>query len=195
MKWRAVMDTSILKYMAFIEAAEQKRFTKAAQSLNYSQSGISRMIADLEKQWGITLLERGRNGVVPTSDGLRILPLAKKLCGDFESLRNELDGLSGVQSGLIRIGTFSSVATHWLPKIIKAFQSDYPGVDYELLLGDYSEIERWLSEGRVDCGFLRLPTLPQFHTEVLEKDSFVAVLPIGHPLEKLEKIPLEKNVL
>ena len=56
-----------------------------------------------------------------------------------------MDELNGLQSGLIRIGTFSSVATHWLPNIIKEFQKDYPNIDYELLLGDYTEIEEWIS--------------------------------------------------
>lgn len=181
-------DTSILKYMAFIEAAEQKSFTKAAKRLNYSQSGISRMIADLEKQWGVSLLERSRSGVFPTSDGLRLLPYAKKLCGDFNLLKSELDELRGVRTGLIRIGTFSSVATHRLPKIIKAFQTDYPKIEFELLLGDYSETEARLREGRIDCGFLRTPTLPEFEITELERDDFVAVLPPGHKLAKKESV-------
>ena len=46
----------------------------------------------------------------------------------------------------------------------KEFQKAYPGIDYELLLGDYTEIEAWISEGRVDCGFLRLPTDSDFET-------------------------------
>ena len=74
----------------------------------------------------------------------------------------QIDELNGLQSGLIRIGTFSSVATHWRPNIIEEFQKDYPNIDYELLLGDYTEIENWISEGRVDCGFLRLLTRSEF---------------------------------
>lgn len=45
------MDMNILKYMAFIKTVECGSFTKAAEILNYSQSGISRMIGDLEKEW------------------------------------------------------------------------------------------------------------------------------------------------
>ena len=83
---------------------------------------------------------------------------------EYEKLQMEVDGLNGLQSRIIRIGTFSSVATHWLPNIIKEFQKSYPGIDYELLLGDYTEIEEWISEGRVDYGFLRLPTCSDFET-------------------------------
>lgn len=102
----------------------------------------------------------------------------------------EVDDLHGVQSGMIRIGTFSSGAIHWVPNIIKAFQKDYPGVDYELLLGDYSEIEEWIAQGRVDCGFLRLPTRPEFDTIPLGQDRLLAILPEGHPLESCDKVPI-----
>ncbi len=181
---------NILKYMAFIKTVEYGSFTKAADILNYSQSGVSRMINDLEKEWSVTLLERNRSGVKLTSDGSKLLPYAKNLCDDYQKLQMEVDDLHGVQSGLIRIGTFSSVATHWLPNIIKAFQKDYPGIDYELLLGDYTEIEEWISTGRVDCGFLRLPTKPDLETIFLERESLLAILPEGHPLTQHEKVPL-----
>lgn len=184
------MDMNILKYMALIRTVECGSFTKAAEMLNYSQSGISRMINDLEKEWGLILLERSRGGVRLTSDGMKLLPYAKSLCDEYQKLQMQVDELNGLQSGLIRIGTFSSVATHWLPNIIRAFQRDYPNIDYELLLGDYSEIEQWIAEGRVDCGFLRLPTHPDFETIFLEQDRLLAVLPENHPLATAETFPV-----
>lgn len=158
--------------------------------LNYSQSGISRMIGDLEQDWSITLLERGKSGVRLTSDGTRILPYIKSVCDEYEKLKMQIDELNGLQSGLIRIGTFSSVATHWLPNIIKNFQKDYPNIEYELLLGDYSEIETWIAEGRVDCGFLRLPTKSEFETVFLKKDNLLAVIPDDHQLADCDKFPI-----
>lgn len=185
------MDMNIQKYMAFIKTVEYGSFTKAAEILNYSQSGISRMINDLEKEWGVSLLERGRSGVRLTSDGLKLLPFAKNVCNEYQKLQVQIDELNGLQSGLIRIGTFSSVATHWLPNVIKEFQKDYPNIDYELLLGDYTEIENWILEGRVDCGFLRLPTLPEFDTIFLEQDKLLVVLPENHPLADCINFPIK----
>lgn len=184
------MDMNIQKYMAFVKTVEYGSFTKAAEMLNYSQSGISRMINDLEKEWKVVLLERGKTGVKLTSDGMKLLPCAKSVCVEYEKLQMEVDELNGLQSGLIRIGTFSSVATHWLPNIIREFQKAYPNIDYELLLGDYTEIESWISDGRVDCGFLRLPTRPEFETVFLEQDRLLAILPENHALAHLEKIPV-----
>lgn len=186
------MDMSIQKYMAFVKTVECGSFTKAAELLNYSQSGISRMIHDLEKEWSVVLLERSKSGVRLTSSGQKLLPHAENVCREYEKLQSEVDELKGLKSGLIRIGTFSSVATHWLPNIIREFQKDYPNIDYELLLGDYTEIEEWIQEGRVDCGFLRLPTKTELDTVFLEQDRLLVVLPEGHPLTELEKIPVSE---
>ena len=184
------MDMNLQKYLSFVKTVEYGSFTKAAEILNYTQSGVSRMIADLEKEWGVTLLERSKYGVKPTSDGMKLLPYAQNLCADFDKLKMQVDELNGLQLGLIRIGPFSSVATHWLPNIIKEFQKDYPNIDYELLLGDYTEIEEWIYTGRVDCGFLRLPTHPDFETISLEKDKLMAIIPEDHPLKDSEKFPV-----
>ncbi len=184
------MDMNLQKYMSFVKTAECGSFTRAAELLNYSQSSISRMISDLEKEWKVALLERSTGGVKLTSDGMKLLPYAKSVVAEFEKLQMEVDELNGLQSGLIRIGTFSSVATHWLPNIIKEFQKDYPNIDYELLLGDYTEIEEWIAEGRVDCGFLRLPTRPDMDTIFLERDELMAVIPENHRLAGCEQFPV-----
>ena len=184
------MDMNIQKYKAFVTTVSCGSFTKAAEILNYSQSGISRMIHDLEKEWKVILLKRSKLGVRLTSSGMKLLPYAENVCKEYEKLQTEVDELQGLKSGLIRIGTFSSVATHWLPNIIREFQKDYPEIDYEMLLGDYTEIEEWILEGRVDCGFLRLPTHAELDTVFLEQDRLLVVLPEGHPLAEYRKIPV-----
>ncbi|MEO2203165.1 LysR family transcriptional regulator [Paenibacillus pabuli] len=185
------MDKNIQKYLALIKTVEYGSFTKAAEMLNYSQSGISRMINDLESEWKISLLERDRSGVRLTSEGLKVLPYAKSVCNEYEKLQSQIDELHGLQSGIIRIGTFSSVATHWLPNIIKAFQKEYPNIDYELLLGDYTEIESWISEGRVDCGFLRLPTQTKLDTTFLEEDKLLVIIPENHSMASCDRFPVK----
>ena len=154
------MDPNILKYRAFAKAVELGSFTKAAEELHYSQSGVSRMVADLEADWQVSLLERRKGGVLPTPDGAKILPYVKSLCEEFEKLGVAVDELQGLHSGMIRIATFSSGASQWLPNIIKDFQHAYPNIAYEVMLGDYTEIEQWILDGRVDCGFIPLPVHP-----------------------------------
>lgn len=186
------MDNNLLKYMAFVKTVETGSFTRAAEKLNYAQSSVSKMIADLEKEWGILLLERDRNGVCLTSAGEQILSYARKVIRDFEELEGCVDQLNGVQRGIVRIGTFSSVAIHWLPNIFAEFQRDYPGIEYELLLGDYDEVEQWIEEGRVDCGFLRLTKKIRLDTISLKRDEYKVVLPEEHPLAQRERIPVRE---
>lgn len=176
------MDSNLQKYQAFLTTVDCGSFTKAAEILGYAQSSVSKMIADLESEWKVVLLERSRAGVQLTSDGTAMLPYARELLNSYRKVQEQAASLSGMTAGLIRIGTFSSVAAHWMPSIIQRFQNDYPGIRYELLLGDYGEIEQWIFEGRVDCGFLRLPTREEYETISLGKDEYVAVLPVDHPL-------------
>ncbi len=80
--------------------------------LNYSQSAISRMLNDIETEWQISVMERGKSGVVLTSEGLKLLSYAKSLCDEYRKLQMQIDELNGLQTGIIRIETFSSVAAH-----------------------------------------------------------------------------------
>ncbi len=186
------MDNNLLKYMAFVKTVETGSFTKAAESLHYAQSSVSKMIADLEKEWNLVLLERDRNGVHLTTSGEQVLPFARMLIDDYRRLESRVNEINGIETGMIRIGTFSSVAIHWLPNIFAEFQKDFPGIEYEMLMGDYEEVEHWIEEGRVDCGFLRLPTRPAFDTISLKKDEYLVVLPKGHPLCEQEQIDIHQ---
>lgn len=186
------MTTNIQKYMAFLTTVEYGSFTKAAEILHYSQSGISRMIQDLETEWHVTLLERGKSGVRLTSDGIRLLPFIKNICRDHQELQTEIDDLNGLQSGILRIGAFTSVSSYWLPNIIKAFHSDYPNIEYEFLLGDYDEVEKWIMEGRVDCGFLSRSTNTMLETFPIESDEWIVALSPDHPLADLPAFPIEE---
>lgn len=187
------MDGNIHKYLAFVRTVECGSFTKAALTLGYAQSSISKMIADLEAEWGLNLLERSRAGIQLTSDGLSMLPYARDILESYHRAKEQASKLHGITTGIIRIGTFSSVAIYWIPNIIRTFQNDYPNIEYELLLGDYSEIEQWIFEGRVECGFVRLPTRPELEAIFLEQDELVVVLPKAHPLA--EKTILEPQDL
>lgn len=186
------MDNNLLKYIAFVKTVETGSFTKAAHELDYAQSSISKMIADLESEWGIVLLERGRNGVSLTTSGEQILPYIRTIINDFEKLDGYVNKLNGIETGTIRIGTFASVAINWLPNIFACFQRDYPAIDYEMLLGDYDEVEKWIKEGRVDCGFLRMTPEMRLDNVFLKNDEYKVVLPLGHRLNQKEKIAIRE---
>ena len=187
------MDSAVQKYQALVETVRAGSISAAARKLDYSQSGVSRMIADLEREWGVRLLERGRRGVRLTPDGEQVLPFVEALCEDHRRLRERVAEVAGADAGSIVIGTFSSVATHLIPPVVERFQRSHPAVEYELRMGDYSEIEAWVADGLVDFGFLPYP--PQepragLAREVVLTDELMAVVPEGHALAAKESVTL-----
>ncbi len=180
---------SAQKIRAFVEAVDCGSFTQAAKRMGCAQSGISRMVSDLEREWGVSLMERGRGGVALTPEGESLLPYARMLCSAQDEMEYRVSEINGLAKGKIRIGTFSSVATHWLPNIIRMYRRDHPNVEYEMLLGDYTEIESWVREGRVDVGFTRLVPDMGLEAETLARDRLLAVVPAG---ERRETIPLRE---
>lgn len=185
------MDTNIQKYRALLEAVDQGSFSKAAGVLGYSQPGVSRMIADLEHDWGVRLVERGRGGVALTAEGQKIVPYVRRVVEEDRLLHARIDDVNGLDVGTVRIGSFTSVATHWLPHVIARFQKDFPQVDYELVMGDYTDIERWVLDGRVDCGFIAGKPHARLEDALLDRDEMLAVLPEEHPLAERDAVPLE----
>ena len=115
------METGIQKLRALVETVRCGSISGAARELDYSQSGVSRMIADLEREWGVTLLERGRRGVRLTADAKLIMPFVEALCEDERRLAERVHEVVGMEAGSLVIGTFSSVATHVLPDAIGRF--------------------------------------------------------------------------
>ena len=83
---------------AFLKVVECGSFSRAAELLHYSQSGVSRMIIELESELGVVLLERGRGGVRLTSEGTLIFPKLKALADGYENLRISVDELTGIKS-------------------------------------------------------------------------------------------------
>lgn len=185
------------KYEVFLKTVELGNITQAAELLGYTQPAVSRVIADLEREWGVPLLIRGRIGVSLTPEGEYLLPRIRGVCGAQRELENSVNELLGLSGGTIRIGTFHSVAIQWLPRIIQSFLELYPKIDIQFTCDlEYSAIESMLIQGAVDCAFLTMPlnfrTTPPLQTFFLKRDQICAVLPEDHPLAHASVYPVSR---
>ncbi len=159
--------------------------------MNFTQSGISHAINSLENELGVKLLSRNRGGVVLTADGRAVLPKIEKLCAAHHSLMQTVEGLKDMDSGLVKIATFSSVSAQWLPRILKSFGKLYPNIEFEVVTGDfYDQIEGWIVNGTVDCGFLRLPSVKRLQTYALHRDELQVIVPCDHPYAHSDPFPV-----
>ena len=94
---------SISNYQVFLKTVSCGSFSKAAEAMNFTQSGISHAINSLENELGVKLLSRNRGGVVLTADGRAVLPKIEKLCAAHHSLMQTVEGLKDMDSGLVKI--------------------------------------------------------------------------------------------
>ena len=181
---------SISKYETLAKVCELGSLTKAAEALEITQSAVSHTINSLEEQFGFAILTRSRAGVKLTDNGQRIMPSVRGMLNYYEQLNQTVSAIRGLDFGTVRIGAFTSVAVHWLPGVIKEFQRDYPNVDIKLLNGDYHDVEKWLTEGSVDLGFVNLPTKLNCECIALMEDRLLAILPPDHKFASYPKFPL-----
>ncbi|WP_235852072.1 LysR family transcriptional regulator substrate-binding protein [Niallia nealsonii] len=120
------------------------------------------------------------------------MPYITKICNSHRELQEKIKEMEGLYSGLIRIGTFTSVSCHWLPGLIRDFKEQYPTVHVELHQGDYTDIANWIKEGSVDFGFVNPKAVSNLTTVPLQEDEMLAVLPVNHTLSASSKVSLKE---
>ena len=182
------MDT--VRYRAFVTSVDTGSFTKAAEGLNYSTSGVSQLVNSLEEELGLPLLVRSRRGVTLTPAGQELLPSIRAVLQAEDRMLQTTSELNGLMRGEVRIATYSSISSHWLPRIIKAFQKDYPQVHIHLMEGIRQEVYQWLMESQADIAFLSKVPDTAFDWIPLAEDPMVAILPKSHPLAEEKMYPL-----
>lgn len=179
------------RYIALLKVIEVGSFTKAADLLGYTQPALSQMIASLEKELSIKILYRSRYGIRLTPEGERLYPSIQNSVLQYESMRRTADEIRGLDSGIVRIGTVSSVSCHWLPQIIRRFWLKHPNIQIVLHQGDYTSIPEWVRTGAVDFGFVNPHAVKGMETTIIKSGEFRAVLPKNHPLAQKSSLILE----
>ena len=180
----------ITKFRAFLTTVECGSFTEAAKRLFYSQSAVSRMVADLESQWGVALLNRKKTGLTLTPAGVALLPYIRQICTDEMRLNGVLQDMTGLKTGVVRLGTVTAVANEWLPVVLKKLMMEVPGIEYEILIGNGDVIADWLKEDRIDVGIFVPKNTEHLNAQLLHLDEFKVIFPKGHELSRFEKVPL-----
>jgi DNA-binding transcriptional LysR family regulator len=171
-----LMNISHLKILMTV--IEKGSFSRAALELGLSQSAVSRAIATLEEDLGVSLLSRGRFGAYPTEFGDRISPLIQQILQAQSAIEAEAHREKNLYGGRVRIASFRSVATHVLPPLIAKFSQRFPTVEVSLVEADPQAVEQALREHRVDIGLMPLPrTSADFETWEIMRDEFVVLLP------------------
>lgn len=183
------MDSARCK--AFVISAECGSFSKAAEILNYTPSGVSQLLNSLEEELNLQLLNRNKKGVSLTEDGSTMLPLMREFIKQENIIRQTASEINGLVKGSIRIAAYPSIAIHWLPKVIKAFEQEYPHVEIRMMEGVHSELCNWLNEGKANLALMGYVDGMNYDWLPLADDQMMAVLPPDHPRANDERFPID----
>ncbi|TDL66226.1 LysR family transcriptional regulator [Neobacillus sp. YX16] len=183
------MDIKHLQY--FIEVANFNSFSRAADHLFITQPTISKMIKNLETELGVALFDRSRKQLILTDAGRIILEQAKLIDKAFKNLETELDNLTGLKKGHIRIGLPPIFDAHYFLKIVGSFHEKYPGITFQLVEDGSKKIEEDVGNNLLDVGIIVLPTKNDIfdYFSFMEEDLKL-ILHISHPLAEREEVNL-----
>lgn len=171
-----LMDIRYFELLADI--AETHNLTASAARMHYTQSGVSHAIKNLEKELGIRLFYRTNRGVEFTPDAQTLLPPIRSMIAQYHRFKDAVDSINGLQGGTVTIGSYSSIAIHWLPDVIKQFQREYPNVTLQIREGNLEHISKWMSSGDVDFGFVSKVPEHEFDFFQFAEDPLYAVVPL-----------------
>ncbi len=181
-----------IKCEAFLLAADHGSLTAAAEILGYTQPGITRMIRSLEEELGFTILTRSKRGVVPTENGIALIPNLREMVRAAKNAEEMGSEIKGMLQGVLSIGSYYSVSSRILPPILKEFGIKYPNVHIKLREGGNLEMAQWLNERSVDFCFAAKPSDEvQCDWIPLFKDEHIVWVPKDHKRVKDGVFPIE----
>ena len=176
---------------AFLAAAETGSFSKAAEALSYTPSGVNQLVTALEKELGFPVFRRNTKGVTLTENGELLLPTVREFLRQEDRIFELSAEMNGLLIGSVTIAAYSSIATHWLPAVISAFRRDYPQIRIKLMEGIWQEVSKWLDDRAADIGFFSYQEGMPYEFIPLAEDPMLALLPRDHPLANAAAYPLE----
>ena len=181
---------SILKYRALLTTIEQKSLTQAAELLGYTQPGISHMISSLERELGFPLLIRTKDGVFPTQNAKILQYYMQQIVSAQDKLEEISYKIHGMEKGSLRIGSFFSSSTMWLPEIVSTFLAKHPNIDLRIFEGTYGEVTGQLVNGEIDLAIISEPAPESYDFIPLWEDPILAVMSKKNPLAQHDVVDL-----
>lgn len=139
---------------SFAEVARRGNFTRAAEHLHLAQPSLSRQISALEHDLGAELFVRSRGGSTLTPAGESLLPLARRMLADADSVRRELDQLAGLQRGRVRLGATPTLCISLVAEVLDAFHGAYPGVELHISEQGSRRLLDELAAGELDLALI-----------------------------------------
>jgi DNA-binding transcriptional LysR family regulator len=186
------MPLNLTLLRSFYEVITAGSVSKAARSGFASQPALSKAVRELEKQLGLTLIERSTKGSTPTQAGKELYEYASAIFALEARAEASIKAHKGLSSSTLRIGASTTIGTYILPSYIKQFSLLHPGVSIELTRGNSREIERRIWNYEFDIAIiLGPPQEEKLEFKIWKEDEMVCICHPEHPLAQKEIVFLD----
>ncbi len=167
---------------AFCAAVEEKSISGAARRMYLSQSSVSERMTELEREAGVPLMRRSRQGVVLTDQGTLFYEHARKVLDEVKALEQTLHTLRARDEMSLRVGACLTLGEHLLPEWLHDFRDRMSEVVPTLFMGNNQEVLRAVRAGEISIGIVADEGLPApLESTPLLNDELVVVVVPDHP--------------
>lgn len=181
------MELTQLKY--FRALAQHKNFTKTATAIAVSQSALSRSIAKLERELGVSLFERHGKETELTENGEKFLIHVDHVLKELDLAEQEIHQDEG--NGMVRVSFLHSLGDTYLPKILRSFHQKYPHIAIALSQQNSAVLAEEIREGKTDICLCSMLSEVDIAWMFLWAEELFVVVPADHPLAKKKSVSLQ----
>jgi DNA-binding transcriptional LysR family regulator len=169
----------------FVAVAELEHMTRAAQSLNLTQSATSAAIAALETRYAVKLFNRIGRRIELTDAGRLFVLEARAVLARASAAETVLADFADLSKGSLALAASQTVGNYWLPPLIHRYQTQYPGIRLSLAIGNTEQVAAWVIEGSADLGLIESDIdEPALAVQPVADDELVLVVGAAHPWAK-----------
>lgn len=171
-----------MRLRTFAAVVAEESLSAAADNLRITRAAVSQQMQALQRETGLTLLERRGRGVVVTAAGRQFAARAQRLLEEAGQLQALATDLREGRSGSLLISHFVSVGVAWVPAIVGMISAEFPDLRITMRLWDLEESAEWEPDAEIFVQHPEVAERPGYHTVELMRDPYVVVLPHGHRL-------------
>jgi DNA-binding transcriptional LysR family regulator len=169
----------------FLAVADVRHFTRASAELGVAQATLSKQVSALEHDLGAPLLRRARGNITLTPAGEALLPLARRILADVDTARREVQDLTGLRRGRVRIGATPSLLSSLLADALARYHEDFPGIELSVTQGGSRDLVGDLASGELDFALIVLPLQegdPSLDIQPLLSEELMVATSVTRPL-------------
>jgi LysR family hydrogen peroxide-inducible transcriptional activator len=172
-----------------VAVADHRTFSAAAAALHTVQSNVSTHVARLERELGVTLVDRARGAL--TEEGRAVVDRARRIQAELEALVADVAAVHSEVEGSVRAGIIGTTARWLVPRLIEALSDAYPGIRPVVVDATTTSLVPQVLSGQLDLAVVALPVAdPDLTEEVLFEEDLMVIAPIDHPLARYDRVTL-----